>query len=94
MYDERIGLSSHLICGASMGARNAMVFAHIYPQKLKTLTIMTWANGDPLVYDYYQKMFAAIPNAFQSDEVKISLPTASKLARAATRHRLFRTQHR
>jgi esterase len=60
----------HLV-GHSMGARVAMVFAHLYPERVKTLTLEDMgpdADGKAL---YYQDMLESIPTPFATKvEVK------------------------
>ncbi len=64
---NELGWDYFNLVGHSMGARNSMVFADLYPQKVKTLTIEDMGpTADPLVYDYYKEMFAAIPTPFAS----------------------------
>ena len=62
---NELGWTHFHLVGHSMGARNSMVFAHLYPQKVKTLTIEDMGpTGDPSVYEYYKGLFAAIPTPF------------------------------
>ncbi len=58
----------HLV-GHSMGARNSMVFANLYPKKVRTLTLEDMgASGDPRVTGYYEKMLSAVPTPFADRE--------------------------
>ncbi len=58
----------HLV-GHSMGGRNAIVFAHRYPHKVKTLTIEDMGpDTDPDVTGYYEKMLNSVPTPFQTKE--------------------------
>lgn len=67
-----LGWTNFHLVGHSMGGRNAMVFAHLYPEKVKTLTIEDMGpDSDPTNYLYYQNMLNAVPTPFNSkDEVK------------------------
>ncbi len=54
----------HLV-GHSMGGRNAMVFAHRYPEKVKTLTIEDMGpDADGKAAQYYHDMLDIIPTPF------------------------------
>ncbi len=54
----------HLV-GHSMGARNAIVFANKYPEKVKTLTIEDMGpDSDTSAVQYYQEMLERIPTPF------------------------------
>lgn len=58
----------HLV-GHSMGGRVAMVFAHKYPDKVKTLCIEDiGADVIPNSYKYYEKMLNIVPTPFNSKE--------------------------
>ncbi len=62
----------HLV-GHSMGGRVAMSFAHMYPQKVKTLCIEDiGADIQPGSFSYFEKMLNAVPTPFlNKDEVKL-----------------------
>ena len=54
----------HLV-GHSMGGRNVMVFANLYPHKVKTLTIEDMGpDADPKMQDYYKNMLDGVPTPF------------------------------
>ena len=56
----------HLV-GHSMGARNAMVFADLYPEKVRTLTLEDMGpEADSQSYVYYEKMLNSVPTPFKS----------------------------
>jgi len=61
----------HLV-GHSMGGRNVMVFANLYPHKVRTLTIEDMSpDRDPAMEAYYHNMLGGIPTPFASkDAVK------------------------
>jgi esterase len=61
----------HLV-GHSMGGRNAMVFADLYPDKLKSLVIEDMGpDSDANAVKYYEDMLNSIPTPFFSkDEMK------------------------
>ncbi|MFZ3228837.1 MAG: alpha/beta hydrolase [Pseudobdellovibrio sp.] len=64
---DELGWKQFHLVGHSMGGRNAMVFANLYPDKVKTLTIEDMGpDSDPVNYLYYQNMLAAIPTPFAS----------------------------
>ena len=56
----------HLV-GHSMGGRNAMVFANLYPHKVRTLVIEDMSpERDDNMESYYKKMLNGIPTPFTS----------------------------
>ncbi|MFN3455462.1 MAG: alpha/beta fold hydrolase [Pseudobdellovibrio sp.] len=61
----------HLV-GHSMGGRNVMVFAHMFPDKVRTLTIEDMGpEADSQMLDYYKNMLDLVPTPFASkDAVK------------------------
>lgn len=66
---DELGWSSFHLVGHSMGGRNAMVFSHLYPHKVKTLTIEDMGpDSDSKSYQYYQNMLDVVPTPFQSKE--------------------------
>lgn len=66
---DELGWSSFHLVGHSMGGRNAMVFADLYPQKVRTLTIEdTSPEFDAHSAEYYQNMLNWIPTPFASKE--------------------------
>lgn len=69
---DELGWSEFHLVGHSMGGRNAIVFADLYPEKVKTLTIEDMGpDSDPTNYVYYQEMLAAVPTPFDNkDQIK------------------------
>lgn len=69
---DELGWTYFNLVGHSMGARNAMVFANLYPQKVKTLTLEDVGPvGDPQAQDYYKRLFKAVSTPFKSrDQMK------------------------
>ena len=69
---EDLGWTDFHLVGHSMGGRVAMVFAHKYPNKVKTLCIEdTGADITRDAYKYYEKMLNIVPTPFKSkDEMK------------------------
>lgn len=64
-----LGWENFHLVGHSMGARVAMVFAHKYPEKLKTLTLEDMgADVQPESYRYYEKMLNIVPTPFTSKQ--------------------------
>lgn len=77
---DELGWDHFHLVGHSMGGRNAIVFADLYPHKVKTLTIEDMGPEiDPQADQYFQKMLSAVPTPFQSkDEVKAFFATEFK----------------
>lgn len=66
---DELGWKEFHLVGHSMGGRNAMVFADLYPEKVKTLVIEDMGpDTDPEVFQYYTQLFEVIPTPFQSKE--------------------------
>lgn len=66
---EELGWKNFHLVGHSMGARVAMVFAHKYPHKVRTLTIEDMGpNVLADSYKYYEKMLNIVPTPFSSKE--------------------------
>ncbi|AZZ35674.1 alpha/beta hydrolase [Bdellovibrio sp. qaytius] len=60
-----LGWDSFHLVGHSMGGRNAMVFANLYPHKVRTLTIEDMGpDSDPSMHGYYENMLGHIPTPF------------------------------
>lgn len=54
------------LVGHSMGGRNALVFANLFPQKIRHLVIEDIGpDGNPDSILYYQKMLESVPTPFQ-----------------------------
>lgn len=69
---DELGWTSFHLVGHSMGGRNAMVFANLYPDKVRSLTIEDMGpEFDPKSVLYYEKMLNSVPTPFHSkDEMK------------------------
>lgn len=68
---DELGWDSFHLVGHSMGGRNAMVFANLYPHKVRTLTIEdTSPEMDPTMSQYYENMLGHIPTPF-SDKLAV-----------------------
>ncbi|MBC7421572.1 MAG: alpha/beta hydrolase [Bdellovibrio sp.] len=64
---EELGWDKFHLVGHSMGGRNAMVFANLYPKKVRTLTIEDMGpDMDVNITDYYQRMLDSVPAPFNS----------------------------
>lgn len=62
---DELGWDTFHLVGHSMGGRNAMVFAHMYPEKVRTLTIEDMGpDSDPSMMGYYENMLGNIPTPF------------------------------
>lgn len=60
-----LGWDSFHLVGHSMGGRNAMVFANLYPEKVRTLTIEDMSpDSDSSMTGYYENMLGHIPTPF------------------------------
>lgn len=66
---DELGWDSFHLVGHSMGGRNAIVFADLFPQKVRTLTIEDMGpEADPRSHLYYEKMLNAVPTPFDSKQ--------------------------
>lgn len=66
---DELGWTNFHLVGHSMGGRNAMVFAHLHPDKVRTLTIEDMGpDADSKSYLYYEKMLGSIPTPFASKQ--------------------------
>ena len=66
---DQLGWDSFHLVGHSMGGRNAMVFADMYPQKVRSLTIEDIGpDSDSRSVLYYEKMLNSVPTPFHSKE--------------------------
>lgn len=62
---DELGWGSFHLVGHSMGGRNAMVFAHMFPHKVRTLTIEDMSpESDFTMKGYYENMLTHIPTPF------------------------------
>lgn len=67
---DELGWEKIILVGHSMGGRNALCFAHLFPEKLSKLVIVDISpdlKADSALY--FEKMLAAIPTPFDSLEV-------------------------
>lgn len=66
---DELGWDHFYLVGHSMGGRNAMVFADMYPHKVKKLVIEDIGPEiDPQSYLYYENMLNRVPTPFKSKE--------------------------
>lgn len=64
-----LGWSKFHLVGHSMGARNAMVFAHLFSHKVQTLTLEDMGpENNQSALDYYKRLLDFIPTPFASKE--------------------------
>jgi esterase len=64
---EELGWEKIILVGHSMGGRNALEFAHLFPEKVDRLVIEDIGpEGDPKAVDYYHWLFGLIPTPFDS----------------------------
>ena len=67
-----LGWTNFHLVGHSLGGRNAIVFANMFPEKVKTLTIEDMGpDADATNFLYYQNMLNAVPTPFDNkDQIK------------------------
>ena len=66
---DELGWDHFHLVGHSMGGRNAMVFAHLYPEKIRSLTIEDIGpDADSKSYMYYENMLNSVPTPFQTKQ--------------------------
>ncbi len=66
---NELGWENFHLVGHSMGGRNAMVFANLYPEKIRTLTIEDIGpDADSKNYMYYENMLNSVPTPFQDKQ--------------------------
>ena len=66
---DELGWDKFHLVGHSMGGRVAMVFAHLFPDKVRTLTIEDiGVEVQPESYKYYEQMLNVVPTPFQTKE--------------------------
>lgn len=70
---NELGWDSFHLVGHSMGGRVALVFAHLFPQKVKTLCIEDiGVEVNPENYKYYENMLNIVPTPFiNKEEMKL-----------------------
>lgn len=69
---DELGWGKFHLVGHSMGARVAMTFAHMFPQKVLTLCLEdSGADVKPDSFKYYEEMLNIVPTPFKTkDEMK------------------------
>lgn len=66
---DELGWDKFHLVGHSMGGRNVMVFAHMFPYKVRTLTIEDIGpDADSSMNGYYEHMLGNIPTPFKNKE--------------------------
>ena len=66
---DELGWTEFHVIGHSMGARNAMVFGHLFPQKVLTLTLEDMGpEANEKALGYYKRMLESIPTPFATKE--------------------------
>jgi esterase len=66
---NELGWDQFHLVGHSMGARVSMTFAHMYPEKVKSLCLEdSGADVSPNSFKYYEKMLNIVPTPFQNKE--------------------------
>lgn len=62
---DELGWDEVLLCGHSMGGRNAVAFASSWPERLEKLVVEDIGpDGRPAAVEYFKTMFASIPTPF------------------------------
>ncbi len=62
---QELGWDRIVLVGHSMGGRNALEFAHKFPEKVEKLVIEDIGpDGDPSAPDYYRWLFGLVPTPF------------------------------
>lgn len=65
LITQELGWDQFILVGHSMGGRNALMFAHKFPEKLKKLVIEDIGpEGDLSAADYYRWLFGLVPTPF------------------------------
>lgn len=69
---NELGWEKFHLVGHSMGARVAMTFAHMFPEKVRTLCLEdSGADVKPDSFKYYEEMLNIVPTPFKTkDEMK------------------------
>lgn len=64
---EALGWNKFILVGHSMGGRNALVFADLYPHKLEKLVIVDIGpEAKPAALDYFRNLLGLVPTPFAS----------------------------
>lgn len=65
LITQELGWEKFILVGHSMGGRNAIMFAHQFPEKLSHLVISDIGpEGRPEAIAYYEKMLGLVPTPF------------------------------
>lgn len=65
LITQELGWDRFILVGHSMGGRNALSFAHKFPEKLEKLVIEDIGpEGDPSAPDYYRWLLGVVPTPF------------------------------
>jgi esterase len=65
LITQELGWERFILVGHSMGGRNALMFAHKFPEKVERLIIEDIGpDSNPGAPDYYRKLFAIVPAPF------------------------------
>lgn len=65
LITEELGWERFILVGHSMGARNAMMFAHKFPEKVERLVLEDIGpEGKPEAIKYYQDLLGLVPTPF------------------------------
>lgn len=67
LITQELGWDRFILVGHSMGGRNALSFAHKFPEKVEKLVIEDIGpEGDPGAPDYYRWLLGVVPTPFPS----------------------------
>jgi len=67
LISEELGWDRFILVGHSMGARNAIMFAHKFPEKVERLVLEDIGpEGQPEAVKYYQDLLGCVPTPFAS----------------------------
>jgi pimeloyl-ACP methyl ester carboxylesterase len=65
LISKDLGFEKFILVGHSMGGRNALAFAHQFPEMLEKLVIEDIGpESDPSAVEYYEKLLALVPTPF------------------------------
>ncbi len=65
LITEELGWDKFILVGHSMGGRNALMFAHKFPQKVERLVLEDIGpEGKPEALVYYKKLLGLVPTPF------------------------------
>ncbi len=67
LITQELNWDRFILVGHSMGGRNALQFAHLFPEKVEKLIIEDIGpEGDPSAPDYYKWLFSIVPTPFET----------------------------